>query len=138
MTDAIQAQPAIDMAATMERYSAWEAATAKLVPENRQQLFAHLASANITRVVVIFDGEGDSGQIEDIQAYNGDEQMPLPGGEIATLDLPYGEAQPITRQHGIRKGCIETFGTLNLDDQLERLTFTAAAAAIRIARASST
>lgn len=36
----------------------------------------------------------------------------------------------------IRKGCIETIGKLNLDEQLERLTFTAASAAIRIARAT--
>lgn len=102
MTDAkIQAHSAIDMTATMERYATWEAAAAKLVPDNRRQLFAHLASANITRVVVIFDGEGDSGQIEDIQAYRGEEQAPLPNGEIETLDLPYGEPKPITRRHSI-------------------------------------
>jgi len=34
----------------------------------------------------------------------------------------------------IRQGCIEAIGTLNLDDQLERLAFSAAMAAIRIAR----
>ena len=99
MTDANQTQPAIDMAATMARYAAWEAAAAKLVPDNKQRLFSHLASANITRVVVIFDGEGDSGQIEDIQAYIGDEQASLPAGKVDSLDLPYGETQPVLRRH---------------------------------------
>ncbi|MCF8709944.1 DUF6878 family protein [Rhizorhapis sp. SPR117] len=99
MTDATESQPAIDMAATMARYTAWEAAAAKLVPDNKQRLFAHLASANITRVVVIFDGEGDSGQIEDIQVYVGDEQASLPEGKVDSLDLPYGEMQPVRRRH---------------------------------------
>lgn len=36
----------------------------------------------------------------------------------------------------IRKGCVEVIGKLNLDDQLERLAFSAAMAAIRIARAA--
>lgn len=35
----------------------------------------------------------------------------------------------------IRQGCIEAIGKLNLDDQLERLAFSAAMAAIQIARA---
>ena len=95
MTDATPLQPAIDMAKTMERYAAWEAAAAKLVPDNKRRLFEHLASANITRVVVIFDGEGDSGQIEDIRAYVGDEQASLPDGKVDCLDLPYGEMQPV-------------------------------------------
>lgn len=99
MTDATESWHAIDMAATMARYTAWEAAAAKLVPDNKQRLFAHLALANITRVVVIFDGEGDSGQIEDIQAYVGDEQASLPEGKVDSLDLPYGETQPVLRRH---------------------------------------
>jgi len=99
MTDATESRHAIDMAATMARYTAWEAAAAKLVPDNKQRLFAHLALANITRVVVIFDGEGDSGQIEDIQAYVGDEQASLPEGKVDSLDLPYGETQPVLRRH---------------------------------------
>lgn len=97
MTDATRSRHAIDMAATMERYAAWEAAAAQLVPDNKRRLFAHLASANITRVVVIFDGEGDSAQIEDIQACIGDEQASLPAGKVDSLDLPYGEAEPVLR-----------------------------------------
>ncbi|EQB31350.1 hypothetical protein [Sphingobium ummariense] len=45
MTDATQSRPAIDIAATMERYAAWEAAAAQVVPDNKQRLFAHLSLA---------------------------------------------------------------------------------------------
>ena len=88
----------LDMAEAMRRYPAWEAAAAQLVPENRQRLFAFLGSAPITRVIVTFDGEGDSGQIEDVQPYNGDTLVDLPKGKLAFLDLPYGEAQPKQRK----------------------------------------
>ena len=88
----------LDMAEAMRRYAAWEAAAAQLVPENRQRLFAFLGSAPITRVIVTFDGEGDSGQIEDVQPYDGDTLVDLPKGELAFLDLPYGEAQPKQRK----------------------------------------
>lgn len=91
MTDA--PQPAIDMAALSRKFALWEASATALVPQNKASLFASLASANITRVTVIFDGEGDSGQIEDIQAFNGDVPASLPEQQIDMLDLPYGEMQ---------------------------------------------
>ena len=98
MTDA--PQPAFDMAALSRKFALWEASATALVPQNKASLFASLASANITRVTVIFDGEGDSGQIEDIQAFNGDVPAPLPEQQIDMLDLPYGESQAVTRQQG--------------------------------------
>ncbi|WP_298193076.1 DUF6878 family protein [Novosphingobium sp.] len=97
MTDTTQA--AIDMDSLMSKYAAWEAAAAALIPDNKARLFAFLASANITRVTVRFDGEGDSGQIEDITAYAGDAQVALPGGKVASLDLPYGQIEPVERWH---------------------------------------
>lgn len=141
MTDTTASSPAIDMAATMERYAAWEAAAAKLVPDNKQRLFAHLASANITRVVVIFDGEGDSGQIEDVQAYIGDEQASLPEGKVESLDLPYGEAGPVLREHSIEMA-LETLaydllrekheGWENSDGAYGEFTFDATAGTITL------
>jgi hypothetical protein len=97
MTD--KTQPAIDMDALMSKYAAWEAAAVALVPGNKARLFAFLASANITRVTVRFDGEGDSGQIEDITAYADDAQVALPGGKVASLDLPYGQIEAVERWH---------------------------------------
>ncbi|MBA4757616.1 MULTISPECIES: DUF6878 family protein [Sphingomonadales] len=97
MTDTTQ--PTIDMDALMSKYALWEAAAAALVPDNKARLFAFLASARITRVTVLFDGEGDSSQIEDITAYQGDAQVALPDGKVLSLDLPYGQTQPVERQH---------------------------------------
>jgi len=90
--------PPIDLAAVMHAYELWEAAAAKLVPENKQRLFTFLASAHITRVIVTFDGEGDSGQIEDIQPYKGEKEGKLPKGKVELLDLPYGAKQVTARK----------------------------------------
>lgn len=96
MTD--KARSPLDMAEVMRNYEAWETAAAKLVPDNKQRLFAHLASTSITRVVVTFDGEGDSGQIEDIQSYEGETQADLPKGKVEILDFPYGAKQATPRK----------------------------------------
>jgi hypothetical protein len=46
---------------------------------NKATVFAALAAAGIHRVTVDYDGSGDSGQIETIEAWNAaDERMPLP------------------------------------------------------------
>src|SRR3546814_11115088 len=93
MTDATQ--PAIDMAAIMQRFSQWEADAAKLVPENKARLFACLASAGITLVTVTFDGYGDSGQIEDVAAFIGAQPAELPGGTVHAMRLALGAAHPV-------------------------------------------
>lgn len=51
---------------------------------NKGAVFAALEAAGVTAVSVTFDGEGDSGQIEDITAYRGEEPSELPN---ATLDI---------------------------------------------------
>jgi len=43
---------------------------AELLPANKAALFEALAAAGIVTVVVSFDGYGDSGQIEAIEAHN--------------------------------------------------------------------
>ena len=46
---------------------------------NKAAVFAALAAAAIHRVTVEYDGSGDSGQIEDVAAWNvGNERVPLP------------------------------------------------------------
>jgi hypothetical protein len=40
----------------------------KLLPQNKTALFDALAAAGITHVAVNFDGYGDSGQIEHVEA----------------------------------------------------------------------
>ena len=74
------------------------------LPGNKAALFDALASAGITSVIVIFDGAGDSGQIESIDARIGDAFAILPicdieiatpawdGSELQRRMLPLGEA----------------------------------------------
>src|SRR3546814_11671667 len=106
MTDATQ--PAIDMAAIMQRFSQWEADAAKLVPENKARLFACLASAGITLVTVTFDGYGDSGQIEDVAAFIGDQPAELPGGTVDVMRLDHGADQPRSEERRVGKECVST------------------------------
>lgn len=51
---------------------------AECLPANKTTLFDALLSAGVTQVVVAFDGYGDSGQIESIDATIGDDVVPLP------------------------------------------------------------
>lgn len=75
-------QPVIDMDAILARFREWEARAAHLLPDNKARLFVVLASAGITRVIVTFDGGGDSGQIEDIAPFRADEQVEMPVGTV--------------------------------------------------------
>ena len=95
MTDATQPQPVIDMAAILARMAQREAADSKLVPANKASLFACLASAGITLVTVTFDGCGDSGQIEDIDSFRGDEPADLPAGTVEILKASHDTGQPV-------------------------------------------
>jgi hypothetical protein len=54
---------------------------------NKAAIFHALAQAGITRAVAIFDGYGDSGQIERIKVYAGDETASLPTVEIEFLEV---------------------------------------------------
>src|SRR3546814_3708369 len=49
-----------------------------LLPVNKTALFDVLAAAAVTTVVVSFDGYGDSGQIESVEARAGDDVVDLP------------------------------------------------------------
>jgi hypothetical protein len=50
-------------------------------PHNKNLIFAALAEAGIHRVTVDYDGSGDSGQIESIEAWDvRNERMPFPPG----------------------------------------------------------
>jgi len=62
----------------------------ELLPANKTALFTVLAAAGITLVTVHFDGYGDSGQIESIDAKAGDEPAELPDERIEILEVKWG------------------------------------------------
>jgi len=81
--------------------SEWEmkaAARAKLDAElfavNKTALLNALEIAGVTRVVVSFDGYGDSGQIENMEAQVGDDPVTMPGTAIEIAESVWDQTEP--------------------------------------------
>jgi hypothetical protein len=115
MTEPINpASPTFDIAAAMARLMADEADHKRraeaLHPANKQALFDKLEAADITEVVVTFDGYGDSGQIEEITARSGDNTVSLPNGEITIASVAW-RSEDVTRT------------TMSVDAALEQLAY---------------
>jgi hypothetical protein len=66
--------------------------TAECLPRNKAAIFAVLAAAGVTIVIVVFDGYGDSGQIDSIDARSGETVVELPTTEIDFEDIAHGGA----------------------------------------------
>ncbi len=62
----------------------------EVLPTNKRALFDALAAAGIEIVTVSFDGYGDSGQIEDIDARRGHELVKLPDEKIQVVVASWG------------------------------------------------
>jgi hypothetical protein len=67
---------------------------AELRPINKTAVFDALAAAEITIVVVAFDGYGDSGQIENVEAKAGEDLVALPSGEVEIASAVWDQADP--------------------------------------------
>ncbi len=81
--------------------SDWEmkaVARAKLEAElftlNKATVLNALTLAGITRVVVSFDGYGDSGQIENVEARTGDDPVTMPAAAIEIAEAVWDQAEP--------------------------------------------
>ncbi|RJE87169.1 DUF6878 family protein [Paracoccus onubensis] len=115
MTDTNENAPKpFDMAAAMARYhadrAAYERRSESVHPANKKALFDALASANITQVIVTFDGYGDSGQIEDISALCGGDTVALPKGEITIARVIWGNDEI-------------TENTMSVEEAVEQLAY---------------
>jgi hypothetical protein len=66
-----------------------------------------LTAANITRLIVEFDGEGDSGQISDIAAFRGKERIEIPATTVIVQNIAWGNLMPVTTE-SILGNAIET------------------------------
>ena len=102
--------PALDFAAWDEKDREHISRAEEFLPANKTALFDALADANITSVVVTFDGYGDSGQIENIEAKAHDEIVPLP---IATIEI----ARPVWGSNDIDRQ------SLSIHDAIEALVY---------------
>jgi hypothetical protein len=92
----------IDFASIFTGHAERAARLEDLRPVNKDRLFDGLVAAGISHVTVSFDGEGDSGQIESIAAWNGETAVDFPAVEIAyaalTWDSPEVEMRNLTLQ----------------------------------------
>lgn len=103
--------PEIDVTMTAEfnNYLAQETARdrlqAELLPANKTAIFDALASAGIVSVIVFFDGGGDSGQIESMDARDAAGQVPLP-------DVTVEFASPSYSDDGIDRRTLQLYGAI--------------------------
>lgn len=90
-----------------------QALIAGLRPANKTALFDRLAASGITQVIVSFDGCGDSGQIESIEARDASGAViELPSAQISITLAVWGHAEPETR-------------SMSLAEAIEHLTYDA-------------
>ena len=100
----------IDFASVFAAQAEEEARADELRPANKDRLFDALTTADITHVTVTFDGEGDSGQIESISAWNGEVAVDFPHSQIAYAALTWDNPSVEMRQ-------------LSLEDVVEQLAY---------------
>jgi uncharacterized protein DUF6878 len=67
---------------------------AELRPFNKTAVFDALAAAGLTTVVVVFDGYGDSGQIENVEAKAGEDLVALQSSEVEIASAVWDQAEP--------------------------------------------
>lgn len=91
----------------MQHYRKHEQRARDLIPANKAALFDVLANAGITHVTISFDGYGDSGQIENIEARSGDATTPLPTHEIELAFAEWASDEPRLQKLSV-EAAIET------------------------------
>jgi hypothetical protein len=93
-----------------QQYSSYLKTLAEVNERNKQALFAALATTAITSITVNFDGEGDSGQIDDVVAYTDASHVPIPEMQISLEYVGFGSMsqvtlRPCTLQEAIQDAC---------------------------------
>lgn len=111
--------PVIDPAALWAQIEAQHAARTRLaeeaLPQNKAALFDALAAAGITSVLVTFDGVGDSGQIEGIDATIDGTPVELPGLEVEIAN-PAWDGSGLDRRTCAMAEAIETLAYAFLEE----------------------
>jgi hypothetical protein len=74
---------------------------------NKMVIFGALTAGGITKVVVTFDGYGDSGQIEDVCAYAGENGTDMPDERIEIYDVRWGGPEVERQTHTVHEAIEE-------------------------------
>jgi hypothetical protein len=83
-----------DVDSVIRLYEERQRRRAELRPTNKTALFDALAAAGITTIVVSFDGYGDSGQIERVEARDATGEISLPNTHVELAIARYDEDDP--------------------------------------------
>jgi hypothetical protein len=96
MTDNFETTPKTGLAQSdwQAKYLAYVKRCAEVLPGNKAALFDALAVAGVTHVLVCFDGCGDSGQIEYVEAKAGDQTVAMPDADIEIVRAVWDEPEP--------------------------------------------
>ena len=81
---------------TLASYSRYREALSKACQWNKAVVFDALVAAEITQVHIEFDGWSDSGQIECVTAYRGEQGAELPTVVITLQRASWSQAEPGT------------------------------------------
>ncbi|MCA0425084.1 MAG: hypothetical protein LCH61_17505 [Proteobacteria bacterium] len=98
-----RAAPAPELSSELSRILAEQAgrdaAKAALHAQNKEALYDGLRLVGIALVLVSFDGSGDSGQIESIEARNDtDQSVTLPAAQITFAGIDWQSGAPTERR----------------------------------------
>jgi hypothetical protein len=100
----------VDMQTILQSMAKHRDALSNINEVNKAIVFDALAAAEITRVSVTFDGEGDSGQIDNIVAYKGDVATEIPETTVTVQTSNWGGSD--VRSH-----------VVSIADAIERLCY---------------
>ena len=70
---------------------------------NKTVVFDALSSTGITSITVTFDGCGDSGQIDDITAYAGEQETEFPATKVTLRVTSWGQPKMTDRESLLRE-----------------------------------
>ena len=85
-----------------EKERAFKSLNESLRTHNKKTLFDALEAAGITSVLVYFDGSGDSGQVEEIDARSGDAPRDFPAGTVVISRAFWGESEVRQEECSVR------------------------------------
>jgi hypothetical protein len=106
--DTSQSDPQPRQDAWLAKYQDHARRVAEARPANKAALFDALTRAGITKVVVNFDGYGDSGQVERIDVQAGEAEAKLPKDQIELIEPVYGDQEKVERSTHTVTDAIET------------------------------
>jgi len=77
---------------------------AEILPHNKQVLFDALSTAGIAVVTIVFDGSGDSGQMESVTGFGpGNDELALPEQAITIKDVDFTASQVFEASSSIKE-----------------------------------